>query len=200
MNMLTEACSAKSHVRSEPLKIVTIADLIGDIFMQPEIRSSFVYAGQTILADWYTVTDKEAIPDLPWEQVYAIADLDSQVVLVSSAVSEKNFNLPGGHTESGETIEQTIARELVEECNMRLLDWQPLGYQHPTKPDGTSVYQFRVYARCEKIGEFTHDPGGGVKNTLVQLDEVNPHINYGEIGERMIELARPHFANDTKGK
>lgn len=133
--------------------------------MQPEIRSSFVYDNQTILANWYTIANKADIPDLPWEQVYAITNLNNQVILVSSTNSEKKFNLPGGHTEPGETIEQTITRELVEECNVRLLDWQPPGYQHLTKPDGTSIYQFRVYARCEKIGA------------------------------RMIELARPYFTN-----
>jgi len=165
--------------------------------MQPDIRSSFVYGGQAIIANWYTVTEKVQIPDLPWEQVYAIGNLDGKVPLVTSRTGEKEFNLPGGHTESNETIEQTIARELVEECNMRLLAWQPLGYQHLIEPSGREVYQFRVYAELEKIGEFIRDPGGGVvKNTLVNLERVNAMIGYGEIGDRMVELARPYFNSD----
>jgi hypothetical protein len=51
---------------------------------------------------------------------------------------------------------------MIEECNMRVIEWQPLGYQHLTKPDGKQIFQFRVYAKLEKIGELVNDPGSGV--------------------------------------
>lgn len=130
--------------------------------MQPDLRTSFNYDSQNIIADWYTVTDKSQIPDLPWQQVYTIGNLDGQVPLITSLTCEKEFNLPGGRTEPGETIEQTIAREMIEECNMRVIEWQPLGYQHLTKPDGKQIFQFRVYAKLEKIGELVNDPGSGI--------------------------------------
>lgn len=82
--------------------------------MKPEIESSFIYNKQKILANWYTVTTKSRIPDLPWQQVYAIGNLNGQVPLITSLTCEKEFNLPGGRTEPGETIEQTIAREMIE--------------------------------------------------------------------------------------
>ena len=165
--------------------------------MQPDLRTSFNYDSQNIVADWYTVTDKSQIPDLPWQQVYAIGNLDGRVPLITSLMYEKEFNLPGGHTEPGETIEQTIAREMIEECNMRVIEWQPLGYQHLTKPDGKQIFQFRVYAKLEKIGEFVNDPGGGViKNTMVYLSQVNSLIKYSEIGERMVKLAKKYFTDE----
>jgi NUDIX domain len=165
--------------------------------MQPDLRISFNYDSQNIVADWYTVTDKSQIPDLPWQQVYAIGNLDGRVPLITSLMCEKEFNLPGGHTEPGETIEQTIAREMIEECNMRVIEWQPLGYQHLTKPDGKQIFQFRVYAKLEKIGELVNDPGGGViKNTMVYLSQVNSLIKYSEIGERMVKLAKKYFTDE----
>ncbi len=165
--------------------------------MQPDLRTSFNYDSQNIVADWYTVTDKSQIPDLPWQQVYAIGNLDGRVPLITSLMYEKEFNLPGGHTEPGETIEQTIAREMIEECNMRVIEWQPLGYQHLTKPDGKQIFQFRVYAKLEKIGELVNDPGGGViKNTMVYLSQVNSLIKYSEIGERMVKLAKKYFTDE----
>ena len=165
--------------------------------MQPDLRTSFNYDSQNIVADWYTVTDKSQIPDLPWQQVYAIGNLDGRVPLITSLTCEKEFNLPGGRPEPGETIEQTIAREMIEECNMRVIEWQPLGYQHLTKPDGKQIFQFRVYAKLEKIGEFVNDPGGGViKNTIVYLSQVNSLIKYGEIGERMVKLAKKYFTDE----
>ena len=165
--------------------------------MQPDLRTSFNYDSQNIVADWYTVTDKSQIPDLPWQQVYAIGNLDGRVPLITSLTCEKEFSLPGGRTEPGETIEQTIAREMIEECNMRVIEWQPLGYQHLTEPDGKQIFQFRVYAKLEKIGEFVNDPGGGViKNTIVYLSQVNSLIKYGESGERMVKLAKKYFTDE----
>lgn len=165
--------------------------------MQPDLRTSFNYDSQNIVADWYTVTDKSQIPDLPWQQVYAIGNLDGRVPLINSLMCEKEFNLPGGRTEPGETIEQTIAREMIEECNMRVIEWQPLGYQHLTEPDGKQIFQFRVYAKLEKIGKFVNDPGGRViKNTMVDLSQVNSLIKYGEIGERMVKLAKKYFTDE----
>ena len=32
--------------------------------MQPDLRTSFNYDSQNIVADWYTVTNKSQIPDL----------------------------------------------------------------------------------------------------------------------------------------
>ena len=165
--------------------------------MQPDLRTSFNYDSQNIIADWYTVTDKSQIPDLLWQQVYAIGNLDGRVPLITSLMCEKEFNLPGGRTEPGETIEQTIAREMIEECNMRVIEWQPLGYQHLTEPDGKQIFQFRVYAKLEKIGKFVNDPGCGViKNTMVDLSQVNSLIKYSEIGERMVKLAKKYFTDE----
>ncbi|MBB1523975.1 NUDIX domain-containing protein [Candidatus Saccharibacteria bacterium] len=167
--------------------------------MQPDLRTSFNYDSQNIIADWYTVTDKSQIPDLPWQQVYAIGNLNGQVPLITSLTCEKEFNLPGGRTEPGETIEQTITREMTEECNMPVTEWQPLGYQHLTEPDGKQIFQFRVYAKLEKIGEFVNDPGGGViKNTMVYLSQVNSLIKYSEIGERMVKLAKKYFTDERR--
>lgn len=159
-----------------------------------DISSSFQYGGKTIFVSWCTIRQKSAIPDLPWQQVYTIGDLAGSVPLVYNAV-KKSYNLPGGKTESGETIEQTITREMVEECNMRVIEWQPLGYQCCLEPNGARVYQFRVYTKLEKIGEFTHDPGGDIiAHTLVDINDVNRIIDQGDIGACMIQQAKRYFS------
>lgn len=167
--------------------------------MQPEIRSSFEYDGKTILMDWYTVRNKKDIPDLPWSQVYAVGNLDGLVPLVTSTTSAKPYNLPGGTVEPGESIEETLVRELIEECNMRVISWEPLGYQIIAEPGGKSVPQFRVYAVLEKIGEFVSDPGGGViSNSLVTIDEMESTLHYGASGEIMTKLAKPYFETSAR--
>lgn len=162
--------------------------------MKPALSTSFDYEGIHILADWYDIASKDMIPDIAWQQVYVIGNIDGKVPLVTNSDSPMPYNLPGGHVEPGESIEQTLIRELIEECNMRVISWEPIGYQLLTEPDGTQVAQFRAYAVLEKIGEFTHDPGGGVvSNTLIDIDELEQHIKYGDIGTRMVQLVKPRF-------
>ena len=164
--------------------------------IKPDIQSSFTYRDQLYRVDWYTVTDKSQIPDLEWKQIYMVGDLDGMVPLITNAKDPDSFNLPGGSVEAGESLEQTLKREITEECNMEVLTWEPLGYQVVTEPDGKTVPQFRAYAKVRKIGEFVKDPGGTViGNTLFPVDQVNENIKYGEVGEQMIKLARRHFLN-----
>lgn len=166
--------------------------------MKPILSTSFDYEGRHILVDWYEVSEKHEIPHLPWQQVYIIGNLNGQIPLVTNADSPKPYNLPGGHVEADETIEQTLQRELVEECNMRAVSWRPIGYQILTEPDGLQVAQFRAYAVLEKIGEFEHDPGGAViANTLIDIDELEAHIDYGAVGTRMAAIVGPYFHSIT---
>ena len=156
---------------------------------ESEAKNSFDYEGRKITAEWFLVRSKTEIPDLPWQQVYAIGEIDGKVPIVH--YDDRKNNLPGGHTEPGENMEETLRREIREELNMRVLNWEPIGYQKCTSPDGTIEYQFRVFARLEKIGEFTGDVDGSViGHSLVNIDEVNSHIKYGNIGEVMIMRAK----------
>lgn len=155
----------------------------------PIIKSSFIYKGNQILIDWFDVDSKDEIPDLPWQQIYVIGDVGGKVPLVYYAHGREN--LPGGHTEPGETLEQTLCREVQEELNMRVIEWRPIGYQVLTNPDGKVDYQFRAVAKLEKLGEFAGDVGGSVIDyRLVDIDEVNQRIGYGDVGEHMIDRAK----------
>lgn len=159
---------------------------------KPDLISEFEYEGKVIV-EWFDVFEKDKIPDLEWQQVYMVGDLDGKVPLV--LYNDKEDNLPGGGVELGETIEQTIAREALEEVNMKVLSWEPIGYQKLTRPwDDTPTYQFRVYAKLEKNGEFTNDPGGSViGHRLVDLEKINEYINYGTVGNKLIENCRRFF-------
>lgn len=75
------------------------------------------------------------------------------------------------------------------------VEWYPIGYQVLTVPGiAKPIYQLRVYAELEKIGEFEHDPGGSVIGyKLVSLSELNKNIEYGIVGERMMKLVASNF-------
>lgn len=153
----------------------------------PNIISDFEYDGVTYGVEWFDLPADKPLPELPWQQVYALGNYKGSVPVVHySALGD---NLPGGRLEPGEDAETALCREVVEELNMRVVYWRPIGYQLVTPPNGHKVYQLRVYAELEKIGEFMNDPGGTITgHTLVPIDELNDCINYGKVGERMIEI------------
>jgi len=156
----------------------------------PNLTREFEYKGAQVKVDWYDLVGKE-LPNIQWKHIYAIGDVDGLVPVV--CYKNDRENLPGGGIEPGETAEQGLIREIDEELNMEVLSWEPIGYQEwteisPNPRVGTSL---RVYAKFTKKGEFTNDPGGAVIGyKLVTLEELNDYIDYGTIGDRMIELVK----------
>ncbi|MBA3945957.1 MAG: NUDIX domain-containing protein [Herpetosiphonaceae bacterium] len=73
------------------------------------------------------------------------------VVLVAGADEEWSF--PGGHPEPGETLAETLCREVREEACAIVTDLVYIGAQHvddPLSPTGeTSYYQARFWARVQ---------------------------------------------------
>lgn len=151
------------------------------------------------MVEWFSVDNKAAIPNFPWQQIYALGNLDGKVPIVRYAAARDN--LPGGHTESGESLNETLRREIQEELNMEVLEWQPLGYQKLTAPNKTVDYQFRAYAKLKKLGEFAGDVGGSViAYDLVDIDEVNTRIEHGDVGALMVKLVKEIMQNSNERK
>lgn len=154
---------------------------------EPDIRDSFIYEGRTVNVEWFDVDSVDKLPDVKWQQVYAIGELDGLVPLVV----DKNgkVNLPGGHVDLGETVEQTMRREIEEEMNCGVANWRLLGYQKLSSASSEPVYQVRVFAKLERIGEFIDDPGGSIVGyKLIPLNQLNQEIGYGKVGEHLVEL------------
>ncbi len=156
---------------------------------KPDLVEQTEYEGKQYQVNWFDLVGKE-LPDLKWHQVYLIGDLNGLVPIVHYA--DHHDNLPGGRTEAGESVEQTLIREIDEELKMKLISWEPLGYQEWIDIEtGNTSLGLRVHAKLSKEEEFTNDPGGPViGHSLVPLDELNSYINYHVIGDRMVELAK----------
>jgi len=161
---------------------------------KPDLQSSFIFKGETINVDWYDATNVDTLPDVEWEQVYAIGNVGGKAPVVHYANTNVR-NLPGGKfDEPGDTIERVLSREMREELNMRVLSWQPIGYQFISNQKYGNAYQLRVYAELEPIGEFESDPGGSViGHSLIPIEQLNSYIQYGAVGERIINLVKEKF-------
>ncbi len=159
---------------------------------KPILNNSYFYhKGVRYDVEFYELLDRK-IPDLDFVQVYAVGNLDGKAVVVK--YPDARDNLPGGGTEAGETVEQTLRQEIKEELNMRVIDWWPIGVQNSIGKNGDQSYSLRVYAELEKLGEFVKDPGGSVIGyELIDIEDLEKHINYGEVGQYLIERTREFF-------
>ena len=163
---------------------------------KPDLTGSFSYRGREhehhINFEWYDITSKADLPDIKWQQVYIVGNLNGKVPVVE--YENDPYNLPGGRTEDNETIEQTASREVQEELNCKLTSWVPIGYQKLFENNEEIGNQLRIYAELEKLGEFESDPAGTVIGyKLVDVDELNSTINWQEKGERIQAIAQGFF-------
>jgi NUDIX domain len=154
----------------------------------PTLRGEFIYKNVKYHTNFYSLIEQE-IPNLPWSQVYIIGNFQNLVPIVK--YTHASDNLPGGGVKSHESIFQTINREAKEELNMAVKSWFPLGYQRVYDDQGNEGFQLRVYAELKKLGEFTNDPDGSVIGyELINIEELNTHIHYGEIGDFLIKQTK----------
>lgn len=156
---------------------------------KPDLTEDLEYEGKSYIINWFDLVGKD-LPNLEWGQVYAIGEIDGLVPIVHYA--DHHDNLPGGGTEPGETVEQTLIREMDEELKMKVVSWEPLGYQEWTEVGTSNIgLGLRVYVNLVKEEEFTNDPGGSVVgHSLVPLEKLNSYIDYHEIGDRIVKLAK----------
>lgn len=109
---------------------------------------------------------------------------------------KKGWGLIGGSIEKGETFEQTLGREIIEESNMEILSFLPIGYQKVTvESTGKFFFQLRYVCIVRPLGEFKIDGGDGLSEKgITEIKQIDPlkykeYFDWGEIGERIIQRA-----------
>jgi 8-oxo-dGTP pyrophosphatase MutT (NUDIX family) len=123
-------------------------------------------------------------------QTYAVCFCGEKIVIGFGG--QKNaWGLIGGTIEQGETLEQTLRREIKEEANMKVLKYRPIGYQKVTDTrDGNFFYQLRYVCIVQPYGPFVADPDNGITEIkLIDPKEYKQYFDWGDIGERIIVRA-----------
>ncbi|MEK7183414.1 MAG: NUDIX domain-containing protein [Patescibacteria group bacterium] len=152
-----------------------------------EIEEDIAYDGK----NYHIVySDADSFYDLPKELVrqhYGVCFYKGKIV-VGWHEQKKVWGLLGGKIESGESFDEALVREVQEESNMRILEHRPIGYQKSIQADGGVMYQLRSLCLVEPIGDFVSDPSGSVtKIKLINVSEWDEHIDWGEVGRRILE-------------
>jgi 8-oxo-dGTP pyrophosphatase MutT (NUDIX family) len=94
---------------------------------------------------------------------------EGKVVVVTA--DGKKWNLPGGHTEQGETVEEAFIREVREEACATVIGYRYLGSQEVTDPENpeTLYYQAGFWAHV-RLDEFIPE------YEIIERKQVTPEI------------------------
>ncbi len=132
---------------------------------------------------------KGRVPDdMKYTQVYGIVFSEDGRIL--TILDEGVFKLIGGHPIDGESYEETLKREFLEEVNTTIREIHYLGYLKVEDENGTYA-QVRMIAKIDKIGDKKPDPDNGKLYTRVLSSQKNTksHMDYGDGGNNMLEDA-----------
>ena len=154
-------------------------------------------ADSKIVLTWIDVLDRSEMNRFqPCTQVYAVCFNTHNDILVIDDSGQGLWKIPGGTPEAGETPEQTLARELLEEADVALAEMLPIGVQRveaffPNKNHPNVYHQWRFTGRIVKILSQTPDPATGNIHArkFIPLNKVNDVVNWGDPGKAMFRAA-----------
>jgi 8-oxo-dGTP pyrophosphatase MutT (NUDIX family) len=121
----------------------------------------FNHNGEVWGIEHHNVSDFGDIEDSRIEKIHALCLMDGKLLLVHHP-RWNIWSIPGGSRESGETIEQTLHRELEEETNCQIVSMKPISYQKAISPSGEYSYRVQYLCMVKEIGVFEKDPAENI--------------------------------------
>ncbi len=151
------------------------------------------YTGRSGVKYIFEYQDSNSFDDLDYlkcRQAYGVCFYGNKIV-IGFGGQKQNWGLIGGTIEQGEKFTETLAREIQEESNLKVLSCLPIGYQKVIDTrDNSFVYQLRYVCKVEPFGPFASDPAGGVTEVrFIDPKDYRQYFDWGKIGERIINLA-----------
>lgn len=147
---------------------------------------------------WYPGTDLGNYS--PYVQVYGVV-FNSEGKILIQRVGDKAWCLAGGTVEEGETAEDTLRREVIEEADVRIKNPILLGGQrvqfldgpnpNPKRGRGDDIYQLRYYAEVDELLPQTPDPDNDQIHERLFVDplEITTYFDWGTVGAAIFKQA-----------
>ncbi|HWA51958.1 MAG TPA: NUDIX hydrolase [Patescibacteria group bacterium] len=152
-----------------------------------KINGSFKWNNKDIN---FTYKDIDSFSDIPLEKIrqcYGVCFYQNKIVL---GVYKDHWSLIGGTREKGEKPEETLRREILEESNMELINYLPIGFQYIPGDGSNDFYQLRYICKVKPYGDFVKDPGGNVTGIeIINSEDFLNYVKWGKVGERILERA-----------
>lgn len=148
--------------------------------------------GAKYIFEYYECDSYDHLQQNKIKQCYSVAFHKDKFLVVNNVKKPGSYTLIGGSVEPGEHPDVTLVREILEESNMKVLKFKPIGYQKVVDTTGIEepYYQLRYFSIVEPHGPFVCDPAEKVTE-IIECDKDNykQYFDWGEIGDRIIEKA-----------
>ena len=133
----------------------------------------------------------------PITQVYGICFNRNNDILIIKKPGDNPWKIPGGRPEKGESMLETLERELDEEASVTVKNCIPLGVfkvEHPynkNKVEGKLFYQVRFVCEIDEVAPLTVDPDNGLlhERKFVPMEEITEWVQWGQAGDDMFRDA-----------
>lgn len=134
-------------------------------------------------------------------QAYGICLAGDLACLIIAPDSTKAY-LPGGTVEEGESLEETLRREVWEEANLKISDLRLLGLQEVQHSEQeherfgrTQYHQSRFVCRVDEAQPVTIDPDKdyAFDRFFIPVAELNDYLEWGDVGDELQRLASDHI-------
>ena len=130
----------------------------------------------------------------PITQVYGVCfDKYGNILIARSKPDDSRWQISGGTPEEGESTEQTLKRELLEEVDIEVEDIRILGVQKVEELGELikTYYQVRCVCKIQKLLPLTPDPADNVlwERKLVPAKNISQFVRWGKTGEAMFKDA-----------
>lgn len=153
------------------------------------IKDRWKYKGQTVTIVWHEANSFEGLS--PVTQVYGLCFNSKGKILI---IKDGNWLIPGGKPEEGESLIETLKRELWEEARVFIKNPKPIGYNevhfpnNPNKREGELFYQVRFVCLVDKVAEMGKDPATGkiYQRKFVEPEKFTDFVKWGNTGEAMV--------------
>lgn len=163
------------------------------------INDFMVWKDRKIKLVWHDCDSFDDLPKDKLQQSYGVCFYGNKLVITRGGFGK--WNIVGGHIEKGETPEEALEREVIEETNMKVLKQIPIGYQEVFEPEGKLVFQLRSFCIVEPIGRFKRDPAESVTEIkLINPKDYKKYFDWGKIGNRIMEMAIEILKTDLRNK
>lgn len=153
-----------------------------------EIRSTLTNRAGQVLDTCYSENDPlSGLEGKILYCVHAFCFLGDKMVLVNHPKS--GWMPPGGKIEAGENYQEAVAREVLEETNMKVVRQKFIGFMDIYEP-ARVIRQTRSVCIVESLGDFVSDPDGEIMEIkLIDPKDCKKYFDWGEAGERIMERA-----------
>lgn len=173
------------------LIIVTIRNDEKLLEINPTVfERAVTHDGERCDVHHFDVDNFDEIPDHLKLKAHAVCMHNGKMLIVNHPEWDI-WSIPGGTRDDGESIEETLKREIHEETNCKVVNLTPAAYQKVVSPDGKK-YHYRLQYLCNVIplGEFKRDVAGDInKISWIEPNKFEEYIENKEFKKMTIRRA-----------